>query len=43
MSIVDDTVRLQKADGHYVRVLLVNLSDADRQLVEQIGTLATNW
>lgn len=43
VSIVGDTVRLQKTDGRYVRVLIEKLCEVDRQFVQQIGTLATNW
>jgi hypothetical protein len=42
VGVVGDTIRLQKADGRYVRILLDKLCDADQRLVLQIGALAAN-
>ncbi len=39
-----NSVRLQQADGRYVRIVLDKLSLADQQFVQQqVGALATAW
>ena len=43
VSVLGDTVRLQKTNGRYVRILLVNLCDVDQQLVRRVEAVATNW
>ena len=40
VGVVDGQVRLQKADGQFVRIVPDRLSAADRQFVEQQATLA---
>jgi hypothetical protein len=42
VGIVDGQVRLQKANGRYVRIEMNLLCAADRNLVERIKMLASN-
>jgi len=45
VGLVDgNSVRLQRVDGHYVRIVLEKLSLADQQFVQQqTGSVATAW